>query len=173
MRQEPGRTDTAAAQRGDPSTERPIGGDHHHLVPLPAVHADLLHDGVVAHTLSVDCADCALLTGRAAMLGGSLEDQDDELMVQVSRSDRLMEPLRRARAITPPARRTAADHVRGVNDEHTHDARVCGSLRSLVDATTARRRDLRVCRCAPGPRVLLRLLAAWESLSRGVLRGHP
>jgi len=99
-----------------PAHGAPGRGDDHHVVPVRAPHADLLHDRVVAGARSVHRVDRAVLTNRLATLGVSLEDQHDDVVAQVSRGDRLVEPLRRACAVTPPAGRPAADHIRAVDD---------------------------------------------------------
>jgi len=105
-----------------PADAAPGRRDDHHLVPARASRAGLLHDCVVAGAPSVHRVDSAVLTHRLATLGVSLEDQHDHVVAQVRCGDRLVEPLRRACAVTPPAVRLAADHVRAVDDEHAHAA---------------------------------------------------
>jgi nucleoside-diphosphate-sugar epimerase len=63
-----------------------------------------------------------VLTDRLAALGGSFEDQHDQVIPQVSCGDRLVEPLCRSCAVTPPAVRPAADHVGAIDDKHAHAA---------------------------------------------------
>ncbi len=98
------------------------------MLPVRTPDADLPADRVVPAARSVHRVDRAVLTLRFATLGGSLEDQDDDVVSQVSRGDLLVEPLRRARAVPLPAGRPAADHIRAVDDEYAHAApldRVC------------------------------------------------
>ena len=73
--------------------------------------------------------DLAILTNRLASPGIPLEDQHDLVEAQFGSGDRLMEPLGRARAVTPPSRRPTADNVRAVDDEHVH-ATSLGRLRT-------------------------------------------
>ena len=128
------RADRGAAGRCDPLSQHPVGGDDHHVVPVRASHPDLLHDRVVAGARSVHRVDRAVLTNRLPTLGVSLEDQHDHVVAQVSHGDRLVEPLRRACAVTPPAGRPAADHIRTVDDQHTHAARLAEPY-NLLGAT--------------------------------------
>jgi hypothetical protein len=95
--------------------------------------------------------DRAVLPSRLATFGVSLQDQHDDVVGQVSRGDRLVEPLSRACAVTPPAGRSAADDVRAVDDEHAHTASLgepCTRPRASIFAPdgTIRRYDAR-CRC--------------------------
>ena len=72
-------------------------------------------------------------TGRLTALGLAFDDQHDDVVVQVGRGDRLMQPVRRTGPVAPPAGRSAADDVRSVDDQHSHAASL-GSRSGVLGA---------------------------------------
>lgn len=86
---------------------------------------------------SVHRVDRPVLANRMATLGLPLQDQHDQVVVQIGRGDRLVEPLSRACAVMPPAGRSAADHVRAVDDEHAHAASLGEPSTVLADTSLA------------------------------------
>ena len=57
------------------------------------------------------------LSDRLTRPGGALEDQHD-LLAREAGHQPLVQPVRGARPVAPPAVRSAAHHVGGVDDQH-------------------------------------------------------
>ena len=80
----------------------------------------LVDDGVITGARGVHSFDSALDTGLPTVLRGSLENQDDAVVVQIRIGNRLVESSCRARAITPPTGRPTTDHIGAVDNEYPH-----------------------------------------------------